>query len=61
MTDADQVDAVADDYGDMYDLDPDAPDQNEHKENFSLNDILRDHKEKELNDKFKKLIKGMTE
>ena len=60
-TDADQVDAVADDFSDLMGRDPDAPDQNEHKENLSLNDVLREHKEKELNDKFNKLIKGVTE
>jgi len=29
--------------------------------NLSLGDVLKEYKEKELNDKFKKLIKGMTE
>jgi len=29
--------------------------------NLSLGDVLKEYKEKELNDKFKKLVKGMTE
>jgi len=36
-------------------------DESTQRESLSLNDVLKEYKEKELNDKFNKLVKGMTE